>query len=79
MAKPSNWNQLSDEEKYSMATDLVDSMRGHYILGQALAKAIAVMREAEYPEHSNIQDMEMQGEALFNPYYTMYAKTDTEE
>jgi len=80
MAKPRGWDDMSDEEKRSRATDLVNSMRGHYILGQALAKAVAVMREVKpHPEYSNIEDMEMLGEALFNPYYAMYAKTDTEE
>lgn len=71
--KPENWNTMSDAEKLDDAERLLHSVRGKLIIGQALARAVAVMRTEEYPEMSNIQDMEELGEVLFNPFFSMYS------
>ncbi len=70
--KPENWNTMSDAEKLDDAERLLHSVRGKLIVGQALARAVAVMRTEEYPEESNIQDMEELGEMLFAPFYSMH-------
>lgn len=59
--KPKNWKELSEEEKRDAAMSLLYSKRGHYIVSQALVKAIDVMKaEPEVRrEASNIEDMEM--------------------
>lgn len=69
--KPDSWNDLSTARKMRIAHELLNSMRGQYIVGQALAKAVAVMRQAEYPETSNIEDMELLGETLFSLGYAI--------
>ncbi len=75
MAKPEDWDDMSHDEKHAYAMHLLNSARGSYILGQALAKATEVMREVEpHPEYSNIEDMEMLGEMIFNPFYSMYVE-----
>jgi hypothetical protein len=71
--KPANWNKMTAAEKHDDATRLLSSIRGKLILGQALAKAVAVMKTETYPEHSNIEDMEELGETLFAPFFTMYS------
>lgn len=47
------------------AVQFAQSLRGQYILGQALAIASETLKKAEYPESSNISDMEFLGESLF--------------
>lgn len=47
------------------AMDFANSMRGQYILGQALYRAIEAMKEDERPEWSNIDDMEFLMRELF--------------
>ena len=61
--KPENWNDLSKEEATKLAEELLQSQRGRYLVGQALAIAATVLeaRDAE----SNIEEMEMLGESLF--------------
>lgn len=63
--KPENWDDIAPETRLQIARDLFYSLRGGYIVGQALYKAIGVMKKAKYPETSNIQDMEMLAEMLF--------------
>jgi hypothetical protein len=70
--KPENWNTMTITEKRDDATKLFNSTRGQLIIGQALARATAVMRTEEYPETSNIEDMEELGEALFGVWYSLY-------
>lgn len=70
--KPENWSTMSDAEKLDDAERLLHSVRGKLIIGQALARAVAVMRTEEWPEESNIQDMEELGEMLFAPFYSMH-------
>lgn len=69
--KPKDWNEMSDKEKKQMAVALLNSQRGHYLISQALVRAIEVMSKEKYPETSNIQDMEMLLE-LF-PIYRLIA------
>jgi len=57
--KPKNWDKLNAGKKKEIAKQLFSSVRGHYIISQALIKAVEVMRTEEYPETSNIEDMEM--------------------
>jgi hypothetical protein len=70
--KPSNWSKMTTEEKRENAVKLLNSGRGKLIIGQALARAAAVMRTEKYPETSNIEDMEELGEVLFGAFYRMY-------
>lgn len=71
--KPKNWDKLPAEEQREIATELFGSTRGQLIMGQALGLASALLRTVEYPETSNIQDMEMLGEALFAWSFAIYA------
>jgi hypothetical protein len=73
MAKPDNWTALSRDDQYCLATNLWSSMHGQYLIGQALAEAISIMRQRshQYLELSNIEDMEMLGETLFSIGYTI--------
>jgi len=75
MAKPNNWADMSDHERQEVAVRLAATIRGKLIMGQALALAIKKLKEVEPPvmrEQSNIEDMEMLGEQLFQPWYAMY-------
>lgn len=53
------------------AIDLFQSPRGQYIMAQALVVAIERMKQADYPEHSNIANMEKLG-TLFEPYFSTW-------
>jgi len=57
--KPVDWNEMDKKEKEALALKLLHSVRGEYIISQALVKAIEAMQSEKYPETSNIQDMEM--------------------
>jgi len=57
--KPANWSKMSKKEKRAVALKLLCSIRGEYIISQALVRAIEAMESEKYPETSNIQDMEM--------------------
>ena len=66
--KPRNWKKLSKEEKKITVDKLFNSMRGFYIISQALQKAIDVMKQVPeiHREQSNIEDMEILREQIFN-------------
>lgn len=69
MGKPLDWNKLSHEIKREIALGLLNSLRGQFIISQALARAIEVMKKDKpYPEKSNIEDMEILHEELFPIY-----------
>jgi len=69
MGKPKNWNKLSDQEKKKIGLQLFSSMRGLFIISQALSKAIDSMKKVKpCPEISNIEDMEILHETLFPIY-----------
>lgn len=70
MGKPINWNKLTAFEKKFIAINLYNSLRGQYIVSQALSKAIDVMKEVKLPhtETSNIEDMEILHEEVFPLY-----------
>jgi hypothetical protein len=57
--KPENWNKMTNKEKRDIAISLFQSMRGTYIVSQALYRAIEAMKKEEHPEFSNIEDMEI--------------------
>jgi hypothetical protein len=69
--KPRNWDKLGNKVKDEYATQLFQSMRGQYILGQALYVAIENMKKVPAPhtEVSNIQDMEI----LMERHFPIYA------
>lgn len=69
--KPQNWDKLTKDEKFNIAMNLFKSTRGLYIVGQALARAVEVMKKEKYPEESNIEDMEMLGEQIFRMGYAI--------
>jgi len=64
------------------AKDFATSMRGQYILSQALCLAIEKMKEVE-PEHmrevSNISDMEYLRDELFPIYPVIYKAVQEHE
>jgi hypothetical protein len=70
--KPDDWDDMTTEDKQTMARELVNTIRGRLILGQALGWAVRTMQKEQYPETSNIEDMEMLGEGLFQPFFNMY-------
>lgn len=59
--KPKNWKGFSKSKKREIADSLLYSHRGHYIVSQALIKAIEVMKKEKSlaREVSNIEDMEI--------------------
>ena len=66
MGKPNNWNKLSKEEKKEIALNLFESIRGKYVISQAFSYAINELKKEENPQFSNIEDMEILKEVLFN-------------
>lgn len=69
--KPSTWKKMSKDERKSIATGLLQSTRGTYILSQALHYAIQELKKVPKPfrEESNIQDMEMLQEEIFVMFF----------
>lgn len=64
------WENLSDDQKKRLATDLFNSPRGKFILGKCLSVARQVMLSTKYPEKSDAFDMHVMG-FLFEPFYTL--------
>mgnify|MGYP003109842166 CR=1 FL=1 len=60
--------------KQTEALQFLGSPRGQYIVGQALAIAVAELEKVEEPlqEKSNINDMKMLGESLFKAGYATH-------
>lgn len=56
---------MSAPQKKTYAKGLLNSPRGMLLLSQALYYAIDVMSAEEFPETSNIQDMEILREEIF--------------
>jgi len=67
MGKPSNWDKLKKKEKQEIAGYLLESMRGQYIISQALYYAIETLKKVPklHRENSNIEDMEILKETFF--------------
>jgi hypothetical protein len=60
--KPPSWKKLTGKQKKEVALGLMSSMRGKYIMSQALhygIKSLKAVRPVEMQERSNIEDMEM--------------------
>ena len=53
------------ESKKEQTIRLLNSIRGRYIIGQALDIAIEVLKKEEYPQLSNIANMELLRDELF--------------
>lgn len=69
--KPDDWDELEEKQQKDMALELFSSMRGKYIISQALTVAIDEMKKVDdtHKEVSNIEDMEMLRDTLFPLYY----------
>tara|TARA_Y100000310_G_C20506688_1_gene726741 strand:- start:109 stop:432 length:324 start_codon:yes stop_codon:yes gene_type:complete len=65
--KPAEWNTMTDEAKVEMTQELMKSIRGVFVIGQALYISSQVLKRQPHPlnELSNAEDMEMMGEAVF--------------
>ena len=68
--KPANWKQLSRKETLRIGSDLFTSPRGKYIVSEALAYAIAGLKDtpAKQREQSAIDDMEILHETIFDRF-----------
>jgi len=64
----SKYIRLSDEARKDAATELLQSIRGKYVLGQACAIAYAKLRNEE---PSNADDIALLGEKYFGWFYAM--------
>jgi len=75
--KPNNWNKMTDSAKRKYAFQLLNSMRGQYLLSQALFWAIKGMKQVKAPhtELSNIEDMEVLRECVL-PIFTELTADD---
>jgi len=65
------------EERRFEALSLLKSLRGQYIISQALTKAIEVMQKEKHPEYSNIEDMQLLKTELF-PLYPKISNKEKE-
>jgi hypothetical protein len=71
--KPENWDDLTIMQKGIATKRLLDSSRGFLVLSKALHYGLQKMKEvpAPYTEISDIQDIEMIREMLYNfPVHT---------
>ena len=73
MSKPDGWNSFSEEQKKQIALNFRVTSRGRMMLGQAIARALIAMRNDEFPEYSNIEDLEILS-VLFEPWVTHYTE-----
>jgi len=64
----SKYIRLSNEARKDAATELLQSIRGKYVLGQACALAYAKLRNEE---PSNADDIALIGEKYFGMFYAM--------
>ena len=72
--KPKDWNTYTNADKHDYARRLLNTLRGRYIIGQALALATEQLRSVEpayLQETSNIEDMESLS-VLYNPWYSAH-------
>lgn len=68
--RPKNWDSLPSDEKMEIAHELLNTIRGRLVISQALEYGIRAMKAVDRPEHSNIADLEMLRETIFNlPVY----------
>lgn len=65
--KPSGWSSMSIRKRRAVAGALLNSLRGNYLLSQALFHALKALKAVPEPlrEQSNIEDMEMLREEMF--------------
>ena len=62
--KPTEWNTWNQDQKRQYAEDLIFSVRGHFLMNEALSIAAAVLRNQEAV--SNAEDLDMIREAMFH-------------
>ena len=81
MAKPDNWDALSNAEAVEMASELFKSFRGQFLIGQALyiASQWLQTQHVRIGEPSNATEMEMLGEALFGLGYIAAKESRTRQ
>lgn len=65
MSKPNNWSDLSEEEKRKIGVEFFGTPRAQLIIGKALYHMARQLKEKEYPEISDAEDMELLGESVF--------------
>jgi hypothetical protein len=66
--KHKNWHEWSNERKV-LEVENMSPFRRNYLLRQALDSAIREMNTAEFPDRSDIEDMEMILEILGGTVY----------
>src|SRR2546422_10262597 len=60
MAKPENWDQMSEQEQDAVARELYeDTGRRNFIITEALVRARRAMLADARPAYSDIEDMEL--------------------
>jgi hypothetical protein len=64
----SKYRSLNEKDRILTAEDLLKSIRGKYVLGQACALAYAKLRNEE---PSNADDIALLGEKYFGMFYAM--------
>jgi hypothetical protein len=64
----SKYSTCNDKQRREAAEDLLQSIRGKYVLGQACALAYAKLRNEE---PSNADDIALLGEKYFGMFYAM--------
>jgi len=74
--KPENWEKMTADQRRTVAHSLMQSLRGHYIISQALAVAIDAMKKVPVSrrEMSNIEDMEILREEVFSLFFPFEGK-----
>lgn len=79
MSKPDDWNAMSKEQQYRYALLLLRSSRGQLIMAQVMEHGIKAMKAvpAPYTELSNIEDLEIIRERIFN--FPVFTHEDMEE
>jgi hypothetical protein len=57
--KPESYDTMTAAQKKRLAQGLAESTRGRWLIGQALYRGAQAMASDQYPEISNIEDMEV--------------------
>lgn len=68
--KPIEWDSMPVTEQRKYAIEFFATIRGQYIVGQALYIAQEALLSQKYPEQSNAEDMQLLGVTLFNVGYS---------
>jgi len=63
-------NTMTDKQK--IALELMQSLRGRFLIGKALHLAIESMEKTVPTAYSDIEDMDLLGKHLFSPFYELW-------